>query len=461
VCSSDLKPDSSIRIDFDRALNLSSVTAANISIAYASDASRVAAWTYAYDTTQKRLTIIPNSLDGGVAYLVTIGTGLLGANGEALKESYSWSFTTSALPSGTMKINGDATYTRIADVTMNLSVNNLVTQYFYSTNLSDFTGSQAFLSLPNVLPMTQPYHLGGSDGTYTIYIQFKTASGLVTDILNDSIILDTTPPLAPSLSSPSSPTTSRTPTWSWAGGGGGNGTFMYFVSGAWSNETSATSFSPTTGLSDGTYYFYVKERDDAGNWSALKSSSVVVNAPPNAPTVTVASPTLDTTPSWSWVTGGYGNGSFQYQLDSTSGTWTPTTATSYVPASEVADGTHTLYVEESDGADWSAAGTAAVRVSQVLPYLNQVVDMTPLFQWRPPLALNGVTFTYSLQILGAKEGWTNLITGLKRNSYQVTSENSLAGDSIFTFRVVAVSSLEATVYIPSSSGSAFRTNERR
>jgi hypothetical protein len=461
--AANVSPNVVLLIDFDRPLDVSTVVPANITIipsASAGDPSKAVTWTYAYDAALKRLSLTPVALEGGTSYLVTMGTGIRSATGEPLGEAYAWSFTTAALPGGTILINSGAKYTRVAGVTLYITPNLLADQYYFSEDSAKLHPvTEAFYAMPGP-PRTAPLTLSGQ-GTHTVYYQFKSASsGALSDVFSTSIIFDNVPPNPPILTAPSSPSASHYPAWSWTtGGNSGFGVFKYYISGAWSDETTLTSYSATAGLADGSYTFYVEERDEALNWSNLSSASLTIAAPPNKPTVSATSPTIDTTPTWSWSTGGFGNGNFQYQLDSTAGSWTATSATSYTSAA-LGDGSHTLYVQESDGTEWSAAGSASVVISEVIPYPNQLVDMTPLFQWRPPLALKGVTFTYSVQIFG-KESWTNLATGLTRNYYQVPPAASLPGLSTITYRVVAVSSLGATIYIPSSSGTAFRTSKAR
>jgi len=80
--------------------------------------------------------------------------------------------------------------------------------------------------------------------------------------------------------------------------------------------------------------------------------------------VTADSPTTDTTPTWSWVTGGYGTGTFRYQLNGVSdGGWTETTDETYTPGAALSVGTHTLYVQEQGLlGTWSEAGLKTVTI---------------------------------------------------------------------------------------------------
>ena len=173
-----------------------------------------------------------------------------------------------------------------------------------------------------------------------------------------------TAPNAPTVSSDASATTHTLPTWTWTPGGGGNGTFRYQFNTTdpdWWTTTTAAAWTPGSALADGTYTLYVQERDNAGDWSEAGSYSVTVDTtPPNAPAVKAVS-TVDGWPFWTWVGGGGGNGTFRYQLDSTSGAWTTTTGLSYAPTEDLALGEHVLYVRERDAAgNWSAMGSCSI-----------------------------------------------------------------------------------------------------
>jgi len=108
----------------------------------------------------------------------------------------------------------------------------------------------------------------------------------------------------------------------------------------------------------------------AQDLTTKKTYSVTVTqldqTPPAAPTVNGTTPSFTATPAWSWVSGGGGNGSFRYKLDNSDLTTgaTATTALSYTPATALADGFHTLYVQERDAAgNWSASGTFQIAVT--------------------------------------------------------------------------------------------------
>lgn len=99
---------------------------------------------------------------------------------------------------------------------------------------------------------------------------------------------DKTSPSAPTITG-SSLTSDNTPTWTWSSGGGGNGTFRYKLDdsdlSSEATETTDTSCTQGTALSDGNHTMYVQERDEAGNWSNSGSLTTEVDTvPPLAPT---------------------------------------------------------------------------------------------------------------------------------------------------------------------------------
>ena len=91
---------------------------------------------------------------------------------------------------------------------------------------------------------------------------------------------------------------------------------------------------------------------------------------PNAPTVEGTTPTNDITPTWSWTSGGGGNGTYRYKLDDSdlSTGATETTSTNYTPGSALSEGSHTLYVQERDGAgNWSNSGSFTIFIDNTPP----------------------------------------------------------------------------------------------
>lgn len=111
--------------------------------------------------------------------------------------------------------------------------------------------------------------------------------------------------------------------------------------------------------------FTINAYDAAGNFTIATINITFDDTPPTAPSVSVASPTTNTQPTWSWVAGGGGNGTFRYKLDDSniSVGSTETTSLSYTPVAPIAAGPHTLFIQERDEAgNWSTTASATVTI---------------------------------------------------------------------------------------------------
>ncbi len=178
-------------------------------------------------------------------------------------------------PDGTVKINTNATYTNSTSVTLTLAKSgggpNPATMKFSndgSTWLGPFAWSTSYT-----------WTLPTGDGTKTVYARFYDSSGLYGAVVNDTIVLDTTRPGAPTAFHKVSSITSGTFTtvslgWTAPLGVTDLGGYRMYArlitsTGAWSLicDTSATSCSYKHKKTD-TYEFYVVAYDLATNVSA-------------------------------------------------------------------------------------------------------------------------------------------------------------------------------------------------
>jgi len=211
------------------------------------------------------------------------------------------------------------------------------------------------------------------EGTYTLYVQEKLSPVMWSQSGSFAITVDLTPPGPPAVDGPAV-TNNPQPEWTWTSNTEfpGNGTFRYLLNcslgGDWT-ETTDLAWTPLDPLADGTHTLCVQERDEAGNWSDSGTFDVTVDtALPEAPVVSVPAITSSLRPTWTWVSGGGGNGTYRYQLDSEAGDWTTTQNESFTPAVDLAEGMHTLYVQErDDAANWSASGSATVSIQPGAP----------------------------------------------------------------------------------------------
>ncbi len=229
-----------------------------------------------------------------------------------------------------------------------------------------------------------------NEDVHTLYVQERDAAGNWSLSGRFGIRVDVTGPGKPTVKvSPAAITNVRTPKWSWVSGGGGIGSFQYKLDNAdlkaGATATTDTSITPMGNLAHGSHTLYVQEKDSVGNWSISGSATILIDTiPPTAPTVTstTSSPTNSRQPAWTWTSGGNGGrGWFRYKLDDsilTSGT--PSGAiTTFIPdAPGLAEGVHTIYVQEQDSAgNWSSISRNSIRIDLTQPN-TPVVSSTAL-----------------------------------------------------------------------------------
>lgn len=245
------------------------------------------------------------------------------------------------------------------------------------------------------LTFTVPAGSELSEGPHTLYVQQADSAGNWSSSGSAQIVVDLTPPLAPRVTAPSSPTNDRTPTWTFAPRGGGNGTYRFKLndrdlsSGA--TETATPSFTPSQDLAAGRQTLHVHERDSAGNWSPSDSASVTIDlSTPGAPSVNLlnGSPTNNQTPTWTWRSATGGTGNFRYKFNDPNlfvGA-TETRDTTYHHTSNLNEGTYALYVQEKNSAGtWSTSGFKQVRIDLTKPIAPTVslVQTSPTNERRP------------------------------------------------------------------------------
>ncbi|MFL6239023.1 MAG: Ig-like domain-containing protein [Actinomycetes bacterium] len=146
---------------------------------------------------------------------------------------------------------------------------------------------------------------GQSDATYTAEIRATDGAGSATT--DSDYVLDTTPPVAPTITStPVTPSTSRTPGWAWTlpeGAGECQLVRGATVVSPWTACTSPLAFD-LAAAPDGVYTFEVHAVDDAGNLGADATSDYTLDTTaPAAPAVvtTSATPGSSTTATFTFT----------------------------------------------------------------------------------------------------------------------------------------------------------------
>lgn len=196
------------------------------------------------------------------------------------------------------------TWTASTDSGSGLATTAYTVQWSQSSSFS--SGVSASTSTTN--SFTQPSNL--VDGTWYFRV-------LATDIVGNnssyssggSVLVDTTVPSVPGTPSTSSAITDNTPTWTWtASTDSGSGLAATAYTLQWSKDSSftsdvftatsaSTSFTHSSALADGTWYFRVKVSDIVGNSSAYSSAgSITINTVvPSQATTVAAKPTAEST----------------------------------------------------------------------------------------------------------------------------------------------------------------------
>jgi len=286
---------------------------------------------------------------------------------------------------------------------------------------------------------TKAWILSAGDGAKTVQARFYDAAGNTpVSASSAGITLDTVDPtVAPTLTSPATPTNDTTPTWTWAAGAGsgGAGLFSYRFGGAlYGSPTSAIAYTAPV-MPEGGFVFRVREHDAAGNYGPERTFTVTIDTtPPNASVVTctVVSPTVL---SFAWSSGGGGGtGRYDYELnDSTPDAYTNSTSTSYAPL-PLPDGTHRLYVKERDAAgNVSAYGVASatINVTGITPDNGATVNVTSSItvSWPAPLLF----YADALSVSVNASTWTTLDTGLTGGTY--TAPWTTSGSTLLYWKV--------------------------
>jgi len=151
--------------------------------------------------------------------------------------------------------------------------------------------------------------------------------------------------------------------------------------GTWGKETLVSETIDLADLAGGTYTLNAIGRDAAGDWQAEDSPTTVTwtvdLAPPNGPDISGTASTNDTTPTWNWDAGGGGDGTYRYKINDSdlSVDAAETTAIEYTPTTDLAEGSYTLYIQESDDAgNWSDVSSFTVFVDTTRPAITGIAD---------------------------------------------------------------------------------------
>ena len=238
--------------------------------------------------------------------------------------------------------------------------------------------------------------LAQTEGSHALYVQEQDAAGNWSVSGSFAIVIDITAPDTSIVAHPANPTNQTAATFSFTATEAGSTFQCQIDGGGYSPCVSTATYSSLVG--DQTHTFSVRAVDQAGNIDASPAtfSWLIDTTAPGAPAVWGTTPTNNTTPTWGW-TSSNGSSTYRYRLDNSDLTTgaTPTTGTSYRPASALTEGPHTLYVQERDDVgNWSVSGSFVITIDTTAPTL--VISAPSL-----SVANNGVSVTYTLTYTGA------------------------------------------------------------
>jgi thermitase len=196
-------------------------------------------------------------------------------------------------PTGSISINDEAAYTNTPTVTLTLSLtddNSNDAMMRFSNDNAEWSNWQTYSS-------TATWTLQDTDGTKTVYVQFKDNAGLLSTVASAQIILDTTAPSAVAGQS-RTVTPGASVTFDASGSSDANGIISY----RWDfddGSSIATGITVThTYTSTGPYYVILTVEDPAGNKASTTITITVQASTTPTPTPTqTAPPTTSPTPT--------------------------------------------------------------------------------------------------------------------------------------------------------------------
>ncbi len=228
-------------------------------------------------------------------------------------------------PVGNLKINGDLLYTNKAEITLDPSASDAlsqVTEMCISNDSAECSSWETYSASPKL------WQLSAGDGQKTVYIRYKDAGGNLSDSYSGTVIFDT---VAPEGSVIVNEGVDYTNTGSVALSLTASHAIPEFLMrfsndghtwGDWTTYTSSQTWALAEG--DGEKTVYIQFKDLAGNESTVYSDAILLDT--TAPLVTVEVPFINgfgvVTASWSSVEAGSGQVRYDVQFRiGTDGAW--------------------------------------------------------------------------------------------------------------------------------------------
>jgi hypothetical protein len=220
------------------------------------------------------------------------------------------------------------------------------------------------------------WSLSGGDGAHTVRAKWRDQAGNWSPIRSDTVILDTHGPTG-SVSIAGGAATTRTPAVTVAAPANDATTGLSQVAlsnngTTWTTRTYASSQAWTLTGGEGNKTVHVKWKDAAGNWSAPKSDTILLDSVAPGGTVAIASGATyatNTVVTIATAATDPGSGLSQVALSNDGVSWTTRAyAASQAWTLSSSNGTKTVWVKWKDVAgNWSAAKTDTIVLDTVAP----------------------------------------------------------------------------------------------
>jgi PGF-pre-PGF domain-containing protein len=305
--------------------------------------------------------------------------------------------------SPSLTVNGGAAYTLSRNV--NLTISATGASQMKISNSADFTGATW-----ETYATTRQWTLKTSDGTKTVYIDFRNIAG-ASVTTSATITLDTTinDPIL-SINNGANSTNNRTVTLTITAN---DATYMKIDNNtrfanmtSWIPKTNTSSFR-LPGGQDGTRTVCLRVKDNAGNTKTTSASISLDTTSPSNLSLSINSGATYTNRTSVTLTLSASGGPSRVYLSNTSSTWRGYDYTSSLPWTLLpGDGQKTVYFKAADGEGNNATAitqtitldtTAPTSVTLNTPTDGQTVTtQRPTFSWSDP---NSDTQQYYLQII--------------------------------------------------------------
>jgi hypothetical protein len=286
--AANINPGASVSVQFDRALDMTTVTESTLLVAPMTAIDRL---DFSFNSGTNTLSIDAYPLYADATdYTVTVTKGVRGADGSEVLKDLPWSYTTGTFPNGNVKIKVgsvvDAAYvTDNSNITMVITTNNVAKSYRTGTSEANLLANLTWNPTPSTSYELANFTLNSGEGVQEAWVQFSNLAGDVTSIARfDTVIRDTIPPNPPTWNlvwTTPSPSLDNTPTWYWTPSEAGAA--MY---GRWDGTTySESTLAYYTGggkfgfADDTDHYLQVRQRDAAGWWSGYNNPLYIYVTP--------------------------------------------------------------------------------------------------------------------------------------------------------------------------------------